>query len=173
MSNFVFNVSRLLAQHSGACRDEAVEAPRRVLDVHELVGSVRGEARLTRLQDAVLTSGCMRAVVRVPCARCDEDVQAEVEFELDDQFVPVTDQTRGVSVEVGDRWRLDPRHNLDLRDVLSEGVISAIPPRVVCGECCDSFQMRAGGGNSCSDPRLVELKRLRDEMFPEDRMSHG
>lgn len=173
MPDFVFNVSRLLAQVSGAYRAEAVEAPRHVLDVTELVGPVWGEARLTRLEDAVLVSGCMRAVVRVPCARCDEDLDTEVKFELNDEFVSVIDPARDLSVEVGDRWMLDPEHNLDLRDVLAEGVISSIPLRVVCGEGCESFQMDTHTGDSQPDPRLVELKRLRDEMFPEDRPSHG
>jgi uncharacterized metal-binding protein YceD (DUF177 family) len=68
---------------------------------------------------------------------------------------------------------LDPGHNLDLRDVLAEGVISSIPLRVVCGEGCEPFHMDVHIGDSQPDPRLVDLKRLRDEMFPEDRPSHG
>ena len=173
MPDFVFNVSRLLAQVAGSYRAEGVEAPRQVLDVPELVGPVCGEVRLTRLEDAVLVSGCMCAVVRVPCARCDEDLDTEVQYEINDEFVPVIDQARDLSAQVGDRWMLDPEHNLDLRDVLAEGVISSIPIRVVCGEGCEFVQADAHRGDSRSDPRLVELKRLRDEMFPEDRPSHG
>ena len=173
MPDFVFNVSRLLAQVSGAHRAEPVEAPRQMLDVPELVGPVCGEACLTRLEDAVLVSGCMCAVVRVPCSRCNEDLDTEVQFELNDEFVPVIDQARDLSAEVGDRWMLDPGNTLDLRGVLAEGVISSIPLRVVCSEGCEVFHVDVHSGDPQPDPRLVELKRLRDEMFPEDGPSHG
>ena len=173
MADYIFNVARLLGQSSGPRRTVMVDAPPRVLDVPELRGPVRGAACFTRLSDAILVTGDMRAMVRIPCARCTDDVDVELAFALDDQFVPLLDPVRGGAVDPGDRWQLDRRHNLDLSHVLSEGVISALPPRAVCAEPCEAPVGGSASSQPAVDPRLAPLERLRREMFHEDGDSHG
>ncbi len=173
MADFVFNVARLLAQTSGARRTVDVDAPARVLDVPEVQGSVCGRALLTRLDVGVLVTGRMRAQVCVPCDRCTDDVRRELVFELDDQFVPRLALASGGVIDPGDRWQLDPGHNLDLSQVLAEGVISAIPPRLVCADGCELPDVRAPAQGPPLDPRLAQLERLRRKMFPDDAVSHG
>lgn len=173
MADYIFNVARLLAQSSEPSRTVTVAAPVDVVAVPELHGPVRGEARFMRLSDAVLVTGRMRALARVPCARCTDDVDVELEFALDDQFVPRIDPVRGGAVDPGDRWQLDPGHNLDLSPVLAEGVISALPPRVVCAEPCASPWSEPPADRPAVDPRLAPLERLRRRMFHEDGASHG
>ena len=173
MADYIFNVARLLAQTSGPRRSVDVNAPSAALDVPELVGSVRGTAHFTRLSDAILVTGQMRASAQVPCARCTDDVEIELAFELDDQFVPRTDPVRGGTVDPDDRWMLDPGHNLDLSHVLAEGAISALPPRVVCpGQCKENWPHQLPADRAL-DPRLAPLERLRREMLHEDGESHG
>ena len=173
MADYIFNVARVLAQTSGPSRTVDVEAPARVMDVPELNGPVRGTARFTRLSDAVLVTGQMRAQVSVPCARCTDDVEIELAFELDDQFVPLIDPVRGGLVDPGDRWQLDPGHNLDLSQVLAEGAISALPPRVVCAGPCEAFWDGSAASRPAMDPRLAPLERLRRQMLHQDHESHG
>lgn len=173
MADYIFNVARLLGQSSGPRRTEDVNAPTGVLDVAELVGPVRGTARFMRLDDAILVTGEMRASARVPCARCTDDVEVELRFALDDQFVPRIDPVRGGLVDPGDRWQLDPGHNLDLSQVLAEAAISALPPRVVCPERCESPWTDQPLNTPPLDPRLAPLERLRRQMFHEDGESHG
>ena len=173
MADYIFNVARLLAQTSGPRRSVDVNAPSAALDVPELIGSVRGTAQFTRLTDAILVTGQMRGAARVPCARCTYDVEIELAFELDDQFVPCSDPVRGGPVDPGDRWILDPGHNLDLSHVLAEGAISALPPRVVCpGQCQENWAAQSPA-EPALDPRLAPLERLRREMLHEDGESHG
>ena len=173
MADYIFNVARLLGQSSGPARSVDVDAPARVLDVGELVGPVRGRARFTRLPDAILVTGEMRASARVPCARCTDDVDIELQFALDDQFVPCIDPVRGGVVDPGDRWQLDQGHNLDLSQVLTEGVISALPPRAVCpGQCMRPLIDQPAAARAL-DPRLAPLEQLRRELFREDGETHG
>ena len=173
MADYIFNVARLLAQTSGQRRSVDVKAPPEAMDVPELVGSLWGTAQFTRLSDAVLVTGRMRGLARVPCARCTDDVEFELVFDLDDQFVPRTDPVRGGTLDPGDRWLLDPGHNLDLCDVLAEGAISALPPRVVCPGQCKEIWDDQSPADRPLDPRLAPLERLRREMLYEDGESHG
>lgn len=173
MADYIFNVARLLAQTSGPRRSVEVIGPPDVLDVPELSGSVRGTAQFTRLSDAILVTGQMRVPVRVPCARCTNDVELELAFDLDDQFVPRIDPVRGGLVDPDDRWQLDPRHNLDLSPVLAEGAISALPPRAICARPCVAPWGGLEANIPTPDPRLAPLERLRRQMLGGDDESHG
>ncbi len=173
MADYIFNVARVLAQTSGPSRVVDVVAPASVLDVPELSGPVRGTARFTRLSDAVLVTGEMQAPARLPCARCTDDVDVKVEFALDDQFVPRVDPVRGGVIDPGDRWHLDPGHNLDLSQVLAEGAISALPPRVICAGPCEAPWDGPAMSEPAMDPRLAPLERLRRQMLHKDYDSHG
>lgn len=173
MADYIFNVAQLLAQSSGSGRAVDVDAPASVLDVPELIGPVRGTARFTRLSDAILVTGRMQATARVPCARCTEDLDVELAFALDDQFVPRIDPVRDGVIDPGDHWQLDPGHNLDLSLALAEGVISALPPRVVCQGQCKSQWIDQPAERPPLDPRLAPLEHLRRRMFHEDAESHG
>ena len=173
MADYIFNVARLLGQTSAPGRAVDVEAPADVLEVAELSGPVRGVARFTRLSDAVLVTGEMCALARVPCARCTADVDVDLRFALDDQFVPRIDPVRGGVIDAGDRWQLDPGHNLNLSQVLAEGAISALPPRAVCPEQCESPWTDQTRDAPALDPRLAPLERLRRQMLREDSETHG
>ena len=173
MADYIFNVARLLAQTSGPRLSVDVKAPPEALDVPELVDPVRGTARFTRLSDAILVTGEMRATASALCARCMDDVNVEIVFDLDDQFVPRIDPVRGGLIDPGDRWQLDPGHNLDLSQVLAEGAISALPPRVVCTGQCEAAWTEPVPAEPAIDPRLAPLQRLRRRMFHEERESHG
>ncbi len=173
MADYIFNVARLLAQTSGSRRTVDVSARPDVLDVPEVIGTVRGVAQLTRLSDAILVTGRMRTVVRVPCARCMDDLDLQLAFDLDDQFVPCIDPVRGGPVDPDDRWLLDRGHNLDLSPVLAEAAISELPPRVVCPGQCRSPLLDQPVTARALDPRLAPLERLRRQMLHQDGDSHG
>lgn len=173
MADFVFNVGGLLDQQPGAHRTEAVEAPLRELDVAELTKPVLGVARLTRIDTAILVSGHMRASIRILCARCNHNLEVDIEFDLGDEFVPVVEQPPGTNQDFGDSWRLDTRHNLDLTDVLAEGVISAIPPFAVCGGGCELSELEGQISRPRLDPRWEPLDKIRKEMFPDEAQDDG
>ncbi len=173
MADYIFNVARLLAQTSGSRRTVDVKAPPDVLNVPEVIAAVRGVAQLTRLSDAILVTGQMRALVRVPCARCMDDLELQLDIELDDEFVPGIDPVRGGTVDAGDRWLLDRGHNLDLSPVLAEAAISEIPPRVVCPGQCQRPLIDRPATSPAIDPRLAPLERLRRQMLHQDGESHG
>lgn len=173
MADYIFNVARLLGASAGPGRTEDVDAPAHVLDVAELAGPVRGTARFTRISDAILVTGEMWCFARLPCARCTNEVEIKLEFALDDQFVPRIDPVRGGVVDAEDRWQLDPGHNLDLSQVLAEGAISALPPRVVCPEQCERQWTDSPTTAQALDPRLAPLERLRRRMLNEEADSHG
>jgi uncharacterized metal-binding protein YceD (DUF177 family) len=173
MADFVFNVSRLLGQQPGAHRVEAVEAPCAAMKVPELIKPVLGMARLTRIESAILVSGNMRATVRVACARCDRDLDVDVEFDLADEFVPVGVDLSEANQDFADCWRLDKRHNIDLIEVLAEGVVSAIPPFPACDYGCGISALEEQTTRPRLDPRLEPLDKIRQEMFPDELQDDG
>ena len=181
MADYIFNVAALLGMQSGAAREYDIEAPRKVLDVPELDGPVRGQVRLLVLDGSILAVGRFQADVVQPCARCLVPVRASIVFETEDCFVPMSDPLTGQAVSAeddADSWRLDAHHNLDLGPLLREGVIAALPLKPLCRPACPGIQpgsqpLEQSGAATPSDPRWESLRRLRDEMFPGSGESHG
>ena len=107
---------------------------------------VRGEARLTKLRDRILVDAFVTAEVELECVRCLSHYGQPVEAEFSEEYWQSVDVRTGVSIEPvdlvaedsdeGERFEIDDRHELDLREALRQHLVLALPMRPDCGEQC-------------------------------------
>lgn len=168
-----FNVAQLLKEPIGATRAYAVETPIRhllpeLIDVEPLVGHVH----LMRTDRGVLVQGELQGYVVVPCSRCLADVRVPVVIHLEEQFQPTVDVVHGVFLEVDEEDEallIDEHHILDLREVLRQEVLLAVPMQPLCRSDCAGLCPTCGedlnqGPCQCTktdvDPRWADLGAL-------------
>ncbi len=163
IDNLIFNVAQLLKEPVGATRNGMVAAGLFGLlpELQQSVPPARweqeaavspnaqgnpasepvltGPVRLMHTQGGVLVQGRLHAQAALSCSRCLEPVAVPVDVELEEIFTPTIDVLTGrpLSSEEEDRalW-IDDRHLLDLREVLRQDVLLALPMHVLCREEC-------------------------------------
>jgi uncharacterized protein len=178
--NLIFNVAQLLKEPVGATRTATV-----VADLHTLAPELKpetatddaesvelvGNVRLLRTGEGVLVQGHLAAELAVPCSRCLEPVVVPVDVDLVEIFTPTLDIITGQAIrpEEDDRalW-IDEHHILDLREVLRQDVLVAMPLHPLCREECRGLCPTCGqnlneGTCNCEpepDPRWAALAAL-------------
>src|SRR5436309_7142099 len=95
-----FNVSQLLLMGPGTVRefDFREPFPDPANELH-LRGPISGHARLTRTSEGILAHSDYHACVVLECARCLEEAVAQVDGELDEEFLPTTDIRTGTPLQ--------------------------------------------------------------------------
>jgi len=178
--NLDFNVAQLMKESVGATRHATVVAGlyRLVPDLAPQAQSedpqqpeLSGPVRLMRTGDGVLVQGRFQTQVIVPCARCLEPVAVALDVALEEIFSPtldvVTGQTRVPEEDDRALW-IDEHHVLDLREVLRQDVLVAMPLHLLCGAACRGLCPTCGqnlneGSCNCEpepDPRWASLAAL-------------
>jgi len=114
-----------------------------MLDFHgsefQQVGPLRVEVSVRLEGDEIQFSGHMRGRVALPCARCLEPVEHEVERALDLCYRPIGGAEEDTEVRLADDdlaigfYRGD---GLFLADMLGEQINLAVPVKLVCREEC-------------------------------------
>jgi uncharacterized protein len=175
----LFNVAQLLKEPVGATRHNLVDTDLRGLvpeaEIDESAAEasvpVTGSLRFMHVTDGVLVQGDLKAAVTLPCVRCLEPVDLPLEVLVEETFEPTIDVITGQSVrpEEEDRalW-IDEHHILDLKEVLRQNVLVAIPVHVVCRPDCRGLCATCGknlneGDCDCTtepDPRWAALQEL-------------
>jgi uncharacterized protein len=182
-----YNVAQLLMGPTGGCRKYDLNEEIRNLDpelrpLRPLTGSVT----LMRTTQGILATGTLATVIEGTCHRCLEPASVEVQFELEEEFHP-TNPIAGAPVdkvpeeEQDTALLIDERHNLDLSEVVRQGLWLAMPMEMLCRPDCAGLCPRCGGNRSLGecqcegaavDPRWAILGTLlRDEADSDERRS--
>jgi uncharacterized protein len=145
-----FNVSQLLLEGPGATRDFDFREPfpDPANELH-LKGPIAGHARLTRTSEGILAHGDFRARVILECARCLEDAVAQVNGELDEEFVPTTDIRTGLPISVppgaeDDQPLINEHHEIDLNEILRQNILTCLPLQPLCESACPGLCPECG-----------------------------
>jgi uncharacterized protein len=137
-----FNVSQLLLMSPGAVRefDFSEPLPDPAGELH-LRGPISGHARLTRTSEGILAHSDYHACVQVECARCLDDAVADVEGDLDEEFLPITDVRSGLPMQLpggakDDQPLIDEHHEIDLNEILRQDILTSVPLQPLCTADC-------------------------------------
>jgi DUF177 domain-containing protein len=136
-----FNVSQLLLMGPGTVREfdfcEPFPDPANELNLR---GPIEGHARLTRTSEGILAHTDYHARVSLECGRCLEEAIAEVEGELDEEFLPSTDIRSGLPVEVptteDEQPLIDEHHEINLDEILRQNILTSLPLQPLCEAAC-------------------------------------
>ena len=156
-----FNVAQLLKGPTGAQRRYHLSEEIRHLDpdlhpVHPLEGTVT----LMRTSQGILVSGELRTVLRLECDRCLEPCDAEVEFELEEEFRP-TIMINDVPIdptpeeERDEALTIDEHHELDLTEVIRQALWLAAPMEALCRVDCAGLCSQCGGNRNLGECQCV------------------
>jgi len=177
--NLIFNVAQLLKEPVGAARTATV-----VADIYHLTPelaqemaegaaapTLAGPVRLMRTGNDVLVTGRLNAELTLLCSRCLEPVEVSLDIELSEVFTPTLDIVTGQAVTPEEEdpalW-IDEHHQLDLTEVLRQGVLVGLPMHPLCQDDCRGLCASCGrnlneGICDCKpepDPRWAGLAAL-------------
>jgi uncharacterized protein len=189
--DLVFNVAQLLKEHVGAVRKLSLESPS--LDLYDENGDegdtvealdIKGEVKVTRLNDGVLVQGDVEANVQLQCSRCLDDISLPVDARLEEQFKPVVDVETGRPItrpeddEDDAAFMIDANHLMDLTEPVRQALLVAIPMRPLCREDCKGLCVECGANlnyidcghrQESADSRWDALQALNIADFPVDK----
>jgi uncharacterized protein len=165
-SPFVLD-TRELGRRPGSMRRVQRSAPAPADWALELVrvpagAEVELDLRLEAVMEGVLVSGSVQAPLSAECGRCLDQVEATLDADVQELYA--YDPAAGddeVSVLVGDL--------LDLRPVLRDAVVLALPINPVCDDTCEGLCVTCGGrwtdlppghAHDDLDPRWAKLSAL-------------
>jgi uncharacterized protein len=170
-----FNVAQLLKEPVGSTRKYRLAED--VQDLGEevkLTHPIEGALRLIHTIEGVLASGQFHTEVELTCSRCPESFSTAVDFTLEEEFHPTIDISTGAklpSVDGEDEAILiDSQHIIDLREVMRQDILLALPSRPLCKPDCAGLCSQCGqnlneGPCTCEqpldDPRWEALRALR------------
>lgn len=139
-----YNVSQLLQEPIGAVREYTIDEPSGIEDPDlSLIGNIHSDlVRLLHTQQGILVTALLRQTVRVQCSRCLADVDIPLEIEIDEEFFPTIEVKTGVAIDWSDSEEIEPalmiseRHILDLREVVRQDLLLALPLHPLCRPDC-------------------------------------
>ena len=143
------NVSQLLLMGPGTVRefDFCEPFPDASGELH-LRGPISGHARLIRTSEGILAHTDFHVSVSLECARCLEEARADVDGELDEEFLPSTDIRTGLPVAlpegVEDQPLINEHHEIDLDEILRQNVLTSLPLRPLCEAACPGLCTTCG-----------------------------
>jgi uncharacterized protein len=168
-----YNVADLLKSPPGRTRAVELDEPFRIAESDvELVAPVQGRLLFTRDHAGILVRGSLRTAARLHCVRCLEPVEARVEFEIADEFLPSVYIPGGPALtpasERESATEIDVHHVLDLAEVVRQGIEISLPVHVLCSAACRGLCPQCGvnwNETSCDceppvDPRWGPLREL-------------
>jgi len=129
-----------------------------------------GSLRLQRTNRGILVDGRVRTLARRTCIRCLDEFDEPVEVLIREEFLPSVDPTTGAGLVIGpadaEVARIDPHHELDLGQVLTDELLLAEPMHPLCRSDCRGLCLVCGrrlDDEACEhveaslDPRLAPL----------------
>ena len=164
------NVVGLLKDQTGATRAYRLMLDSFAADGEVIARDIAGDARLTRLRDAIIASVSASGVAPLTCARCLREYDQPFEVDFDEEYRPMVDVRTGAELgyePVDDELfsRIDDNHELDLREPLRQEILVVLPMRPDCGPDCpgpDVIEVGGenGAGDEAIDERLAALAKL-------------
>jgi uncharacterized protein len=165
----LYNVSSLLKEHTGASREFEVDDD---LQFESETHHVTGHVRLDRTPRGILVRAVLRGATDAQCVRCLAPVSIPIEITIEEEFIPSIDVNTGARVQIdeGDEeaYRINARHQLDLREPARQYWAMAMPMAPLCREDCPGIcafcGKDAGPNHACAeqpvDERWAKLSQL-------------
>jgi uncharacterized protein len=145
-----FNVSQLLLMGPGSVRefDFRERFPDPSNELH-LRGPISGHARLIRTSEGILAHTDYHARVILECARCLEEALAQVDGELDEEFLPTTDVRTGLPLQLpsgveDDQPLINEHHEIELNEILRQNLLTNLPLQPLCEAACPGLCPECG-----------------------------
>ncbi len=142
------------------------------IDGSSLIGKVSFCGTTERVDDRAHLRGTIKARAQIECTRCLEPVEQDLEVSFESIFVEATGDPETSDVELSSA-QLDESvvqdGGIDLKEVVREQVLLAMPEHLFCREDCRGLCAKCGGSLnliSCNcveneiDPRWSALKDL-------------
>ncbi len=145
-----FNVSQLLLEGPGATRDFDFNEPfPDPADELHLRGPISGHAHLTRTSEGILAHSEYHACVVLECSRCLEEATAQVDGDLDEEFMPTSDIRTGVPIPLpegteDDQPLINEHHEIDLNEILRQNILTNLPLQPLCEAQCPGLCDQCG-----------------------------
>ena len=143
------NVAQLMKSPVGATRDYELEETFSEIEDQRISRPVSVQVHLTRINDGILAQGEVHTVIETPCSRCVEPAEQVIEYHFDEQFRPTIDISTGHPLKEDDDpgepvYFIDANHNLDLDEMLREGIVIETPMHPLCSPGCKGLCGRCG-----------------------------
>ena len=170
-----YNVAQLIKGPTGAERRfDLIEEIRDLEQDLEPLSPLEGSIALMRTSQGILVTGKLQTRLRMPCQRCLEPADVDVELDLEEEFLPVARIANAPvddvpEEEYDEALLIDEHHMLDLREVIRQGLWLAAPSQVLCRPDCAGLCPVCGGNHNLKechcdevilDPRWVDLQAL-------------
>lgn len=163
----VINVARLLQEPFGARRTYRLHLDAFPLDDELRAKAIGGEVKLTRLRDGIIVDVHAQGRVALECVRCLRLYNQPFATKFAEEYRQTVDVRTGAGLTSGDdgeheRFEIDEKHELDLRELLRQEILVALPMRADCGDECPGPDP-IDNGDAAGDERFAALSRLLDE----------
>jgi uncharacterized protein len=169
-----YNVAQLLKGPTGGTRHYTIHEDVSDLDPDlQPLSNLDGKVTLIRTADGILVTGPLHLSVELTCSRCLEPFAFPLQFILEEEFRPSIDIVTGMHLPLTEggepATRIDAHHTLDLREVVRQQVLLALPINPVCRSKCAGLCPVCGKnwnegtcdhGEPEGDPRLAVLRQL-------------
>lgn len=167
-----YNVSQLLKGPIGAVQEKAIDEDISAWqDELACVGPAVGRVHLLRTDAGILVQGWIETRVRLMCSRCLAEFEitlqatVEEEFRAGGQFAT---QNRTSDEATDPALQIDDQHTLDLREVVRQQLLLALPLHPICRLDCAGLCSQCGedlnnGPCGCEreeDPRWSALREM-------------
>jgi len=166
------NVSQLLQEHIGSVREYRID------EAADVIGDgnrypVRGDCRLLRTRQGVLTGCKLETEVELTCNRCLERYRQKLTVGFEEEFLQTVDVTTGIGLPAPEdpgAFTIDSQHILDISEAVRQYTVMALPLKPLCRESCKGLCQACGknlneGDCGCPrdtiDPRWAKLNGLR------------
>lgn len=170
-----FNVAQLLREEVGARRNYTFAENALTLDDETTLEQLDGKVRFTRTPTGVLVDVDARGVAEMPCTRCLNPAQQQVELHFRDEFHSKIDVTTGAHLPEPpdeDPFYIDESHLVDLGEAIREYALLELPMQPLCKPDCKGLCPTCGADlnagpceckNDEEDDRFAVLKSLLNE----------
>ncbi len=152
-----------LVQIDDTFEDEAAQIP------------VRGELKMTHINQRILVQGKLTIDVPSVCGRCLKPFTCSIPLDIEEEYYPIIDINTGAKLPSSDEsgaFTIDERHILDLTEAIRQYKVMALPMKPLCREECAGICPTCGknlneGPCDCpsdeADPRWAELLKLKNK----------
>lgn len=163
----VINVAGLLKEPLGARRTYRLHFDVFPLDDDVRAEAIDGEVKLTRLRDGIIVDVRAKGQVELECVRCLRPYDQDFTTEFAEEYRQTVDVRTGVGLASGEeveheRFEIDEKHELDVRELLRQEIFVALPMRADCGAECPGPDV-IETDDAAGDARFAALSRLLEE----------
>ena len=127
------NVAQLLKESIGSSRSYQIKE---LLD-NDNANSIEGNVTLIHTNRGILVKGSMTASVTGVCSRCLNPVDYSVNINLEDEFFPSINTSRGSPIPgKSERFTINKNHIMDLSEAFNQYTMLAMPMKLLCRPDC-------------------------------------